>query len=68
MNDPIPEEVAVTLRDVYNKVEDLEDAFQKHALDVAFAFGKRPTRYEVMSVVAGGVASVGVLFTIVRFI
>ena len=68
MKDQETEKVQVTLRDVYNKMENLEDAFQEHTVTVAVAFGKRPTRLEVLSVFGGGVASVGLLLTIVSFL
>ena len=62
------EQVEVTLRDVYNRIGKLETVMQKNTLDVVVALGKRPTRLEVMGMLGGGVASIGLLFTVVRFI
>ena len=62
------EQVEVTLRDVYNKIEDLEAVVQEHTIDVVVALGKRPTRLEVLAMVGGGVASISLVFTAVRLI
>ena len=60
--------IRVTNRDIYDKIEDLDDAFSEHREEVAVAFGKRPTRTEIMAMVAGAATFAGVVFSAVRFI
>jgi hypothetical protein len=60
--------IRITNRDIYDKIEDLDDAFSEHREEVAVAFGKRPTRTEIMAVTAGAATFVGVVFSAVRFI
>ena len=60
--------IQVTNRDIYEKLEGLEVSFADHREEVAVAFGKRPTRAEVMSLLGGAVLFSSAVFTAVRFI